>query len=75
MTRLMGSKVFARSVAQVAPAGYVYGPPASGFLPGRVLSGPYADWITTVCLLDGDDGAWFVEMVARAGGAMVEVQP
>jgi len=72
MRRMVGSCVFARAVVQMAPVGYSYSPGGYGYAPGKVIPGPYTDTNTTLCLLDGDDGAWFRTLVEKAGGLILE---
>lgn len=75
MKRLIGSNVFARHAAEMAPRelGYRYVPAGYGQIPGFVVSGPDMTSKTTVCLVDGDDGAWFRALVAGNGGVVEEI--
>ncbi len=72
MRRMVGSCVFAQSVAQLAPMGYTFVKGGYGGAPGRVMPGPWTDTTTTVYLLDEDDGAWFRTLVEKAGGLILE---
>ena len=68
MRRLIGIGVYADNVVQMAPVGYLHVHEDIRFCPGRVLHGPWNDMTTTVCLLDGDDGEWFKDLVSQKDG-------
>ena len=66
MRLLIGGPIYARHAAELAPdRRYRCFPAGSGYVEGRIFAGPYNDLTTTVCLLAGDDGAWFKEILAK----------
>jgi len=75
MKVLQGTNVAARFVASRAPRGYIFVMPQYGRFPGYILPGPDLDTITTVHLVDGDDGQWFRKLVEERGGVVTEPAP
>jgi hypothetical protein len=73
MRMLQGTNITAGYAAANAPQGYILSQPSYGLRPGYVRAGPDLDTITTVCLHEGDDGAWFRKLVAQRNGVVIEV--
>ena len=63
--RITGVLQLAKKV--VLPEGYRLAFDGTDFAPGLVGTGPLAWNETTVCLLPGDEGDWFIKQVEEAG--------